>query len=81
MDSQNISDREVTVDKDAGYIIVQFPWKSGETDFNPEDAISELGEMAELTFKDPDGTVLIQGKGCSRKPLHRPIHPKESRLM
>ena len=66
MDSQNISDREVTVDKDAGYIIVQFPWKSGETDFNPEDAISELGEMAELTFKDPDGTVLIQGKDVEK---------------
>ena len=66
MDSQNITDREVTVDKDAGYIIVQFPWKSGETDFNPEDAISELGEMAELTFKDPDGAVLIQGKDVEK---------------
>lgn len=62
MDNQNISDREVTVDKNAGYIIVQFPWKSGETNFNPEDAIAELGEMAELTFRDPDGKVLIQGK-------------------
>jgi SecD/SecF fusion protein len=66
MDSQNIADREVTVDKEAGYIIVQFPWKSGETDFNPEDAISELGEMAELTFKDPDGAVLIQGKDVEK---------------
>ncbi len=66
MDSQNITDREVTVDKNAGYIIVQFPWKSGETDFNPEDAISELGEMAELTFKDPDGKVLIQGKDVEK---------------
>ncbi|WP_124065921.1 protein translocase subunit SecD [Clostridium sp. E02] len=62
MDNQNITDREVTVDKKAGYIIVQFPWKSQETDFNPEDAITELGAMAELTFQDPDGTVLIQGK-------------------
>lgn len=62
MDNQNITDREVTVDKNSGYIIVQFPWKSGETNFNPEDAIAELGEMAELTFRDPDGNVLIQGK-------------------
>lgn len=62
LDNQNISDREVTVDKTAGYIIVQFPWKSGETSFKPEDAIAELGEMAELTFQDPDGKVLIQGK-------------------
>ncbi len=62
MDNQNIVDREVTLDTNGGYIIVQFPWKSGETSFNPEDAIAELGEMAELTFRDPDGNVLIQGK-------------------
>lgn len=62
MDNQNIVDREVTVDKDGGYIIVRFPWKSGETNFNPEEAIAELGEMAELTFRDPDGNVLIRGK-------------------
>lgn len=62
LDNENISDREVTIDKSAGYIIVQFPWKSGETNFNPEDAIAELGDMAELTFRDPAGKVLIQGK-------------------
>ncbi len=62
LDGQNITDRTVTVDKSGGYIIVQFPWKSGETNFNPEDAIAELGDMAELTFRDPSGKVLIQGK-------------------
>lgn len=62
LDSQNISDREVTVDKESGYIIVRFPWKSGETDFNPEEAISELGETAKLSFRDPDGNVLLEGK-------------------
>lgn len=62
LDNQNITDRNVTVDKTAGYIIVQFPWKSGETDFNPEDAIAELGEMAELTFRDTEGTIMIEGK-------------------
>lgn len=62
LDSNNISDREVTIDKDGGYIIVRFPWKSGETNFNPEEAIAELGEMAKLTFRDPDGNTLIEGK-------------------
>lgn len=62
LDSQNITDREVTIDKTGGYIIVQFPWKSNETNFNPEDAIAELGEIAELTFRDPSGAVLIRGK-------------------
>lgn len=62
LDAQNITDREVTVDKDGGYIIVKFPWKSGETNFNPEDAIAELGAMAQLSFQDPDGNILLEGK-------------------
>lgn len=62
LDAQNITDREVTIDKNGGYIIVQFPWKSNETNFDPEDAIAELGEIAELTFRDPSGVVLIRGK-------------------
>lgn len=62
LDAANITDREVTLDKEGGYLIVRFPWKSDETGFHPEDAITELGEMAKLSFRDPDGTVLIDGK-------------------
>lgn len=62
MDAQNILDREITVDKNNGHIIIRFPWKSGETDFNPQKAIAELGETAKLTFRDPDGNILIEGK-------------------
>lgn len=62
LDFQNITDREVTVDENSGYIIVRFPWKSDETGFNPEDAIKELGNTAELTFKNRDGNILIRGK-------------------
>lgn len=62
LDSQNISDREVTIDKEGGYVLVKFPWKSGEADFNPEDAIKELGQMAQLSFQAPNGTVLVEGK-------------------
>ncbi len=65
LDFQNITDREVTIDKDAGYIIVRFPWKSDEANFKPEDAISELGDMAQLSFRDPDGNVLIEGKNVA----------------
>jgi preprotein translocase subunit SecD len=61
LDQQNILDRDVTIDKEGGYVIVNFPWKSSETDFNPEKAISELGAMAELTFQDSDGNVLVEG--------------------
>lgn len=52
----------MTVDKSAGYVIVRFPWKSDEKEFDPESAISELGEMAQLSFRDEDGNVLIEGK-------------------
>ena len=62
LDAENIADRVVTIDKTGGYLIVQFPWKSGETDFNPEDAISELGEMALLTFRDENNNIMLEGK-------------------
>jgi protein-export SecD/SecF family membrane protein len=62
MDAQNILDREITVDNNNGQIIVRFPWKSGETNFNPQAAIAELGETARLTFRDPDGNILVEGK-------------------
>nr|WP_312576877.1 protein translocase subunit SecD [Sedimentibacter sp.] len=62
LDSQNILDREITIDKNNGQILIRFPWKSGETDFNPQAAIAELGETARLTFRDPDGNILVEGK-------------------
>lgn len=61
LDGKNILDREVTVDKDNGDIIVRFPWKSDEKEFNPEKAIAELGETAKLTFQDMDGNILVSG--------------------
>jgi len=62
MDAQKILDREIAIDKNNGQIIVRFPWKSGETDFNPQAAIAELGETAKLTFRDPEGNILVEGK-------------------
>lgn len=61
LDNLNIMDRDVTIDTEGGYVIVRFPWKSGETEFNPEDAIAELGETAQLTFQDAKGNVLMEG--------------------
>lgn len=62
LDSQNIYDRTVTVEPETGSIVVRFPWKSDDTDFNPQKAITELGETARLTFRDPDGNVIVDGK-------------------
>lgn len=62
LDAKNILDREVTIDKINGQILIRFPWKTDEAEFNPQAAIAELGETARLTFRDPNGNILIEGK-------------------
>lgn len=47
-----ITDYECYIDYDNTRIIVRFPWKEGEADFDPEAAVKELGETAELTFRE-----------------------------
>jgi protein-export membrane protein SecD len=59
-------DRDVTIDKDNGYVIVRFPWKADEADFDPEAAIAELGQTAQLTFKDSEGNVLLTGEHVAK---------------
>ena len=54
--SLNITDSEVYVDYDKYRIIVRFPWKEGETDFDPQAAIEELGDTAVLTFREGNET-------------------------
>ena len=50
LDSKNILDRNITVDNENGYILVEYPWSADEKDFDPAAAIKELGETAELSF-------------------------------
>ncbi len=70
----NITDSEVYTDASKDRIIVRFPWKEGETEFNPEAAIDEIGATAVLTFRegnerDADGkpsgttaeTIILEG--------------------
>lgn len=73
-----ITDYEVYTDQDNDRIIVRFPWKVGETNFNPEQAIKELGETALLTFREgigmdaegkPTGKVVIEGKDLVKSEL------------
>lgn len=66
LDAKNISDREITIDKSNGTILLRFPWKSDETEFNPQTAIAELGETARLTFRDPEGNVVVDGKNVQK---------------
>lgn len=61
LDLKNISDREITIDVENAMIIVRFPWASDEIDFDPQKAIAEIGETAMLTFRDPEGNILLKG--------------------
>lgn len=63
--NQNITDSEVYTDYNKGRIIVRFPWKEDETNFDPSAAIDELGATALLTFREgtsADGAIVIEGK-------------------
>lgn len=62
LDDLNILDREITIDNKNGEVLVRFPWKSDETDFNPQEAVAELGQMAVLTFRDSTNAIIVEGK-------------------
>lgn len=62
LDQKNITDRDVTVESTEGYVLVRFPWKADETEFDPAKAIEELGQTAKLTFRDAQGNILLDGE-------------------
>lgn len=61
--NNNITDYEVFTDENSHQIIVRFPWTADETDFDPQEAIAELGETALLTFCEgtTQDTVILKG--------------------
>ncbi len=52
MVSQSITDYEIYTDPTNNRIIVRFPWRSDEQNFDPEAAIDELAATAQLTFRE-----------------------------
>ena len=60
----NVTDYELYVDPSSDSMILEFPWQSGETDFDPESAIEEIGTTAYLTFREgssADGDLILDG--------------------
>lgn len=51
MVSNNITDYELYADESTSKIIVRFPWKEGETEFDADKALSEISATANLTFR------------------------------
>ncbi|MDE7099311.1 MAG: MMPL family transporter [Ruminococcus sp.] len=52
-----INDNELYSDNKSDRIIVRFPWQAGESEYDAEEAVKELGEMAELTFRKGTDSV------------------------
>ena len=60
----NVTDYELYVDPSSDSLILEFPWQSGETDFDPESAIQEIGTTAYLSFREgssADGDLILDG--------------------
>lgn len=67
--SLNITDSEVYVDYSKDRVMVSFPWQAGEENFDPEAAVSELGETAVLTFRkgtNADGEEVLTGSDVKK---------------
>lgn len=69
LDSQGITDRNITTDKVNGRLIVEIPYTGKEKDFNPQTTIDNAVKTALLTFqevdetkKDANGNYLPTGK-------------------
>lgn len=65
----NITDYEIYTDDAKNQVIVRFPWKDGESNFDPQTAIDELGATAALTFRygsTADGEQIITGSDVKK---------------
>ena len=67
-----INDYEVYIDEGNDKVIVRFPWQTGESNFDPQAAVKELGDTAQLQFRkgfrydssvDDDGNTTIVPQG------------------
>jgi protein-export membrane protein SecD len=67
---QNITDYEVYKDYNHSRIIVRFPWKNGETNFDPQKSIEELAATAQVTFRE-GMEYTTQTTGSDGKPVYK----------
>ena len=61
MVGMGITDYEIFADYGNECIIVRFPWKENETDFDPINTVNDLRAEANLEFRDPSGKVILTG--------------------
>ena len=61
MVSQGITDYELFSDNNSKRIIVRFPWKENDENFDPVKAVDDLAATAHLSFRNPDGEEVMNG--------------------
>ncbi|MBO5798100.1 MAG: SecD/SecF family protein translocase subunit [Clostridia bacterium] len=59
---QNITDYEIYADTSNKQVVVRFPWGADETNYDPTEAIGELGQTAQLEFHIGSETNSETGK-------------------
>ena len=70
MVSTGITDYELYADYNNDYIIVRFPWKADEKDFDVEGALSEISSTAKLTFR-PGNSYKSVEVGSDGNPVYK----------
>ena len=65
MVSNGITDYEIYADYGSDRIIVRFPWKEDDTEFDPVKAVYELAATANLTFRNPSGETVMDGSAVA----------------
>ena len=66
MVSNGITDYEIYADYGSDRIIVRFPWKEDDTEFDPVAAVNELAATAKLTFRNPNGETVMDGSAVEK---------------
>ncbi len=75
LDAQGIYDKTVNVDATNERLIIDIPWATNETEFDPRKALDELGSTGQLTFQEvkseeatlpdedltPSGVIVLTG--------------------
>ena len=70
MISSGITDYELYSDNNTKRIIVRYPWKSDEKDYNVEKAIEEISSTAQLTFR-PGNSYADTTIGSDGEPVYQ----------
>ncbi len=70
MISSGITDYELYTDSGTDSIIVRFPWKEGETDYDDSKALEEISSTAKLTFR-PGNTYKSTEIGSNGEPVYK----------